>query len=353
MLLLSGFALGVMAVLVLTVARDFGHLREGKVFIALVIAGSFVMLHPLVPSPWKNMVADIYTLVPALFWLLCLVAFAYRPRLLSLSGALAIYTFTAKAISRNFSIDQEPLSQWYFLGWVLPTYGEYFLIALGIWIVVSNWSDDLVESRRRLRGVMLIGVGTCVFLVIIPITTGLVGMWLPYLAIIIVSLLCAYSLLMGRFDDLFGVESIPPNPTGQALNTRCEPNSDSSSKHNPETNEEVLKHDALSLNKLMDEGFYRTEHLTLKILAEQLDMPQYKTRALINQTLGYRNFNDYINQLRVNEAAQRLLDDVQTPVLNISLDVGYRTLSSFNRAFKDIQNMSPSQYRQASLAPQA
>ena len=343
MLLLSGFALGVMAVLALTVARDFGHLKEGKVFIALVVSGSAVILHPLVPPQWQNIVADIYTMAPALFWLLCLVAFSYRPRLLSLSGVLAIYTFIAKAVSRNLAIDQNPDSQWHFLGWVLPTYGEYLIIGLGLWAVIANWSDDLVESRRRLRGVMLIGVGTCVFLVIIPITTGIVGMWLPYLSIIFITLLCAYSLLRGRKGDLFGVIS----------GLQSQPQQTKAESTGPKPCEENLKAEALTLNKLMDEGFYRTEHLTLKILAEQLAIPEYRTRALINQTLGYRNFNDYINHLRVNEATQRLLEDLQTPVLNISLDVGYRTLSSFNRAFKDIQNMSPSQYRQQSLAPVA
>jgi len=328
-----------MAVLALTVARDFGHLKEGKVFIALVMAGSAVILHPLVPTQWQNIVADVYTMAPALFWLLCLVAFSYRPRLLSLSGVLALYTFTAKALSRNLAIDQAPDSQWHFLGWVLPTYGEYLIIGLGLWAVVANWSDDLVESRRRLRGVMLIGVGTCVFLVIIPITTGIVGMWLPYLSIIFITLLCAYSLLRGRSGDLFGVM---PRIQNQPQQTKAE-------ETGPKPCEANLKAEALTLNTLMDGGFYRTEHLTLKTLAEQLDIPEYRTRALINQTLGYRNFNDYINHLRVNEATQRLLEDLQTPVLNISLDVGYRTLSSFNRAFKDIQNMSPSQYRQQSL----
>jgi AraC-like DNA-binding protein len=103
--------------------------------------------------------------------------------------------------------------------------------------------------------------------------------------------------------------------------------------------------DACKLNTLMQQGFYRTEHLTLKDLATELELPEYKTRSLINQTLGYRNFNDYINQLRIHEAAERLKSEPDSPVLNISLDVGYRTLSSFNRAFKDIMSMSPSEYR--------
>ena len=95
----------------------------------------------------------------------------------------------------------------------------------------------------------------------------------------------------------------------------------------------------------MDEGFYCTEHLTLKKLSEQLSLPEHKTRELINQELGYRNFNDYINKLRIADAKIRLLDDLDTPVLNIALDVGYRNISSFNRAFKDITQQTPTEYR--------
>ncbi|MGO1502014.1 MAG: helix-turn-helix domain-containing protein, partial [Marinobacter sp.] len=60
-----------------------------------------------------------------------------------------------------------------------------------------------------------------------------------------------------------------------------------------------------------------------------------------------RNFNDYINQLRIAEASKRLINAPDEPILNISLDVGYRTLSSFNRAFRDIMDTTPTAYRQA------
>jgi AraC-like DNA-binding protein len=104
--------------------------------------------------------------------------------------------------------------------------------------------------------------------------------------------------------------------------------------------------DAAVLGRTMDTGFYRTEKLTLKKLSEATEIPEYRLRKVINQALGYRNFNDYINQLRVADAAERLRNEPDTPVLNISLDVGYRTLSSFNRAFRDIQNATPTEFRQ-------
>jgi len=322
-----------MAVTFLIVARDFGHLNVGRVFLAILLAGGCFVLGPHLPSDVRSVASDISTMVPALFWLLCRVAFSYRPKVLSLSGAIALYSFTAPALARFMGITREH-EFWHLVGWKIPTYGEYLIIALGLWTVWSNWEDDLVESRRRLRGVVLTGVGVSVLLVVIPLNTGLVGVWLPYLSIAVINLVCTYSLLRGRTGVLFGIPTQLPILPQEVAETP------------QKTEDKDQQAHAILLKALMDQGFYRTEHLTLKMLAEQLGLPEYKTRALINQTLGYRNFNDYINQLRIHEAALHLLREPQTPVLNISLDVGYRTLSSFNRAFKEIQNMSPSEYRQ-------
>ncbi|MFT5593287.1 MAG: AraC-like DNA-binding protein [Oceanicoccus sp.] len=335
--MLSGFALGVMSVLALVVCRDYGKLTVAKTFIAMLFAGACFLLEPQLPGIWALFAADLYTMVPALFWVLCQLAFSHRPKVLSLSGFIALYTILAPMMARHFvSPTSESLMA---LLWTWPSYCEYLIITLGLWTVIANWSDDLVESRRQLRGVVLIGVGISVLLVVIPANTHIVGRWLPYLSINVITLTCAYFLLRTHQGVLFGLAPPSTNVTTPP-NELIEPIQECSIPPPPD-----LNHDALRLNDLMDQGFYRTEHLTLKELATALELPEYKTRSLINQTLGYRNFNDYINQLRIHEAAERLKSEPDSPVLNISLDVGYRTLSSFNRAFKDIIGMSPSEYR--------
>lgn len=75
-------------------------------------------------------------------------------------------------------------------------------------------------------------------------------------------------------------------------------------------------------------------------------MPEYKIRGVINKELGYRNFNEFINEYRIAEAAQRLISEPDTPISNIALDVGYRTLSSFNRAFRKEKDTTPTAYRE-------
>ena len=49
------------------------------------------------------------------------------------------------------------------------------------------------------------------------------------------------------------------------------------------------------------------------------------------------------------EACNRLAlpFEQREPIANIAFDVGYSALSSFNKAFKDLHNLTPTQYRDA------
>lgn len=347
MLLMTGFALGCLATVFVIVMRDFWSQPVARVFSLMLLSGAGVLINPLLPEAWQWIAADLMTAVPALFWLLCQVAFSYRPRLISIWGAIALYSFIPPAIVR--SIDPPADSLWMTLGWNYPRYAEYLLTVHGLWTVIANWKDDLVESRRTLRGVILGAVGSLVLVVIISMNTGHTLIPIPIL-IGISSIIVAAMLLKGREGVLLGpvsthspaaVAEVQASIDFEAEAESIEPEQESEDK----TLELELQPYVIALNELMKQGYYRTEKLTIKALAQKLELPEYKTRALINQSLGYRNFNEYINRLRVDEAAQRLIDEPDTPVLNISLDVGYRTLSSFNRAFKDQMECSPSEYR--------
>jgi AraC-like DNA-binding protein len=57
-------------------------------------------------------------------------------------------------------------------------------------------------------------------------------------------------------------------------------------------------------------------------------------RRLINQRLGYRNFNVFLNEHRIAEAKAALADPSQAevPVITIAMDAGFQSLGPFNRA---------------------
>lgn len=57
-----------------------------------------------------------------------------------------------------------------------------------------------------------------------------------------------------------------------------------------------------------------------------------------------KSFVDYINEVRINEAC-RLLVDTDMPVADVCFEVGFSSLSNFNRWFSRITNVTPREYR--------
>jgi AraC-like DNA-binding protein len=95
---------------------------------------------------------------------------------------------------------------------------------------------------------------------------------------------------------------------------------------------------------MAEQHAYRREGLTVASLAADLGMGEAALRTLINQQLGYRNFNDFLHHHRLQEAAARLAAE-DLPVLTIALDCGYGSIGPFNRAFRQRFGMTPTEYR--------
>ena len=57
---------------------------------------------------------------------------------------------------------------------------------------------------------------------------------------------------------------------------------------------------------------------------------------MINEGLGYRNFNAFLNRYRIDDAKAALSDPSQrdVQVLTIAMDAGFQSIGPFNRAFK-------------------
>ncbi len=102
--------------------------------------------------------------------------------------------------------------------------------------------------------------------------------------------------------------------------------------------------------KLLD--FMESNHpqedpeITLDGLAEKLDTKRNYLSLVINELSG-KNFMDFINSYRVEEAKQRLVDpdSQQYTILAVAFDVGFNSKSAFYAAFKKATGMTPSQYR--------
>jgi len=78
-------------------------------------------------------------------------------------------------------------------------------------------------------------------------------------------------------------------------------------------------------------------------LAKACHMSLTHFRRIFNQAIG-RSPLQYLNHLRI-QMASSLLASTNHTILDISLDVGYPTLSSFNRHFKSMTGTSPREWR--------
>ncbi|TDS12566.1 AraC family transcriptional regulator [Maribacter caenipelagi] len=97
--------------------------------------------------------------------------------------------------------------------------------------------------------------------------------------------------------------------------------------------------------------YFIKKEASLKDLANQLKIHPNQISKTINSDFG-SNFSHYINSKRVNLAKKRLIDPhfSHLTIEAIGDTVGFKSKSSFYNAFKQIANISPSQFAK-SISP--
>lgn len=211
------------------------------------------------------------------------------------------------------------------------------LIKLGfavgaMFIVWRGRENDVVETRLKLRRVFVASIGVIVAAVV---ATELVTGWNVPESI---ELLGMAAIFMATL--MLNLAFLRLNPSFVLRESRALA---------PLSLEDTSLVDAL--NKLMSEDCAYTNHdLRIADLAASLKVPEYQLRRTINRNLGHQNFNQFINRYRVEEAARRLVSEPRASVLTIALDVGFRSISSFNTAFRAHYRKTPTDYRKSRLA---
>lgn len=91
---------------------------------------------------------------------------------------------------------------------------------------------------------------------------------------------------------------------------------------------------------------YLDPGLKLEVLADKLSLSEKLVSSLLNQHIG-KNFNDFVNEYRVKEAQKRLVEPSQSQftIAAIAADCGFNSLATFQRCFKQIVGITPSQYQ--------
>lgn len=95
-----------------------------------------------------------------------------------------------------------------------------------------------------------------------------------------------------------------------------------------------------------DEKLYVAERMTISRLSEQINEKEYQVRKAINDELGYTNFNAFLNHYRIQEACRLIGNDHEKMLTfqEIAFQMGYQSVATFNRAFKNETGKTPGEY---------
>ncbi|CAN5424689.1 helix-turn-helix domain-containing protein [soil metagenome] len=124
-----------------------------------------------------------------------------------------------------------------------------------------------------------------------------------------------------------------------------------SSQSNTETNQTEVKNenDLLPTQLLLDHMHsvkpYLDPELTLSQLAQELKLSTAIVSRTINAGLD-KNFNDFINEYRVNEICLHLKagQHKTKTLLGVALDCGFNSKATFNRSFKKLIGLAPKEW---------
>lgn len=86
-----------------------------------------------------------------------------------------------------------------------------------------------------------------------------------------------------------------------------------------------------------------SEHITLYKMASLCNIsPSYFSKLFKREIK--ENFSNYVNKVRIKKAKE-LLQNSDTPVINISIDLGFEDCGYFIKVFKNIEGVTPAVYR--------
>jgi AraC-like DNA-binding protein len=333
LLSLAGFMLG---------SRRRDHTPWLGALVAVAIA-AFVITSASDASAWLGLwvypLTALCVAKAAFFWLfargLFVDDFRVQPKHAAVVGITMIYGVWQQLLFHPQSLhgltsDWERLAAAGFEMWVLV------LVLLALTEAHRGLNGDLIERRRRLRILFVAGVSAYLGAAVLVqgYNLTLQTQTPDFLVIANLALITTAALAASwNLVQLRNASWLDPEPAGAKA----------------EELTPLERRILTTLGEQLEERYvYREEGLTIGSLAGRLGTREHVLRRVINQGLGYRNFNEFLHAYRIREACERLRrsEDARLPVLSIALEVGYGSIGPFNRAFKARTGMTPTRFRQ-------
>lgn len=109
-----------------------------------------------------------------------------------------------------------------------------------------------------------------------------------------------------------------------------------------EIDEEII----FKLENAIREKVYRNTQLTIKDLADYINVPSNELSRVINSRFG-KNFNEFINIHRIEHSKSILskIDNKIYTIESLAMDSGFSSISTFNYWFKKVTRKTPRSFR--------
>ncbi len=323
-----------LGIMLFRVRRRDQHVYLSLAFSAALISYLIVDWPPTWQSPLAYFLLAGAFAIPMLLWLVARALFedhfALRGRhFILLAGVVlvdyGIYFLKTSALATTNSLAKA-------LGGFLPQALSLVFVMMAAFSAYAGRKDDLIEARTRFRMHFIIltaGLASLTLLAEIALHQTASPEPLEFLhKLAILSVTGYFAAHNLEFRAGFFIAQPDPVPAVEPLPA------------------ELMS----KLQKLLEQDkVYREEGLTITALAKKLGEKEYKARRLINRHMGFRNFNDFLNQYRVQEACEILLDSgrADLTILEIAYHLGYQSLGPFNSAFKRQTGLTPTAYRKS------
>ena len=112
--------------------------------------------------------------------------------------------------------------------------------------------------------------------------------------------------------------------------------------------EDAQRYKIRLMETMQEQELYLDCDLTLKDLADAADMTYHQASQVINGQLNQKFFS-FVNNYRISRAKELLADPEagKMPIVELALEVGFKSKSSFYDAFKKATNLTPTQFRKS------
>jgi len=145
-----------------------------------------------------------------------------------------------------------------------------------------------------------------------------------------------------RFKELYDRMCFPPSIDNKPALDNVS-GEQAATTNLPRLSAQELEHCLYQLNRLMvEEQIFTDPALSLRLLAEKIDLHPNKLSWVINEHIG-KNFNEYINAFRLEVFKKKAVspNNRHVTLLGLAYESGFNSKTVFNSFFKKKEGMTP------------